>query len=46
MDVGSDKAALDEMVRKSGKMVVPVFDIEGTIIVGFNEADVKQALGF
>jgi hypothetical protein len=45
MDVGSDKAALDEMVRKTGKSVVPIFDIEGAIIVGFNEADVRQALG-
>lgn len=45
MDVGSDKTALDEMVRKTGKSVVPIFDIEGAIIVGFNEADVRQALG-
>jgi hypothetical protein len=33
------------MVKKSGQMVVPIFDIDGQIIVGFKEADVKQALG-
>jgi len=44
MDVGSDEASLDVLVRKAGWMVVPVFDIEGAIIGGFNEADVKQAL--
>jgi len=44
-DVGNDKAARDEMVKKSEQMVVPVFDIDGQIIVGFKEADVKQALG-
>jgi arsenate reductase-like glutaredoxin family protein len=43
--VSSDKAALDEMVKKSGKMVVPIFEIEGQITVGFVEAEIKQALG-
>jgi hypothetical protein len=43
--VSSDKAALDEMVKKSGKMVVPIFEIEGQINVGFVEAEIKQALG-
>lgn len=33
------------MVKKSGQMVVPIFDIDGQIIVGFKEADVMQALG-
>ena len=44
-DIGDDKAARDEMVKKSGQMVVPIFDIDGQIIVGFKEAQVKQALG-
>jgi hypothetical protein len=43
--VGSDKAALDEMVKKSGKMVVPIFEIGEKIIIGFVESEVKQALG-
>ena len=36
---------MDEMVKKSGKMVVPIFEIEEQIIVGFVEAEIKQALG-
>jgi glutaredoxin-like YruB-family protein len=44
-DVGDDKKARDEMVKKSGQMSVPVFDIEGQIIVGFMETPLKEALG-
>jgi len=33
------------MVKKSGQMSVPVFDIEGQIIVGFMETPLKEALG-
>jgi hypothetical protein len=33
------------MMRKAGQMAVPVFDINGTIIVGFSESKVKEALG-
>lgn len=34
-NVGVDRAAGQEMVMKSGQMGVPVIDINGTIIVGF-----------
>lgn len=34
-NVGIDRAAGQEMVRKSGQMGVPVIDIDGEIIVGF-----------
>jgi glutaredoxin 3 len=44
-DVSADKAAADEMVRKSGQMGVPVLDIEGQYIVGFDKEAIKQALG-
>ena len=44
-DVGSDRAKADEMVSKSGQMAVPVIDIEGEIIVGFDKERIKQALG-
>jgi hypothetical protein len=33
------------MLRKAGQMAVPVFDINGTIIVGFAESKLKEALG-
>lgn len=41
VDVSRDRAAGQEMVRKSGQMGVPVIDIDGKILVGFqpNEFD-------
>lgn len=44
-DVSVDKIAADEMVKKSGQMGVPVLDIEGQIIVGFDKDKIKQLLG-
>ncbi|MDD2679346.1 MAG: glutaredoxin domain-containing protein [Candidatus Omnitrophica bacterium] len=44
-DVSSDRLKADEMVKKSGQMAVPVLDIEGQIIVGFDREKIKQALG-
>lgn len=34
-NVGIDRSAGQEMVQKSGQMGVPVIDIDGEIIVGF-----------
>lgn len=45
IDVSSDKQAADEMMQKTGQMGVPVIDIEGEIIVGFDKERIKQALG-
>jgi len=44
-DVGSDQVKADEMTAKSGQMGVPVIDIEGEIIVGFDKERIKAALG-
>ncbi len=44
-DVGTDQVRVDEMVKKSGQMGVPVLDIGGEIIVGFDKEKIKQALG-
>ncbi len=43
-NVASDQRRADEMVRKSGQMGVPVIDINGKIIVGFNQSDIERAL--
>jgi len=43
-DVSTDKLAADEMVKISGQMGVPVLDINGTIIVGFDKEKIKLAL--
>ena len=44
-DVASDKAARDDMVSKTGQLGVPVVDIDGDILVGFNEQWIRQKLG-
>ncbi len=44
IDVGEDKKAAEEMVKKSGQMGVPVSDINGKIIVGFDKEEIEKAL--
>ncbi|HID91381.1 TPA: NrdH-redoxin [Candidatus Bathyarchaeota archaeon] len=46
VNVAEDRDALMEMIRKSGQMAVPVTDINGRIIVGFDTKALKKALGF
>jgi glutaredoxin 3 len=41
----SDPAKADEMMEKSGQMGVPVIDIDGDIIVGFDRDEISQKLG-
>jgi glutaredoxin-like YruB-family protein len=45
VDVSKDKAKAMEMIEKSGQLGVPVTDVDGKIIVGFNQDALKQALG-
>ena len=44
-DVSVDQLAADEMIKKSGQMGVPVLDIDGQIVVGFDKEKIKQLLG-
>ena len=44
LDVASDKAIRDEMVSKTGQLGVPVVDIDGDILVGFDEKWLRQKL--
>ncbi|MDD5281273.1 MAG: glutaredoxin domain-containing protein [Candidatus Omnitrophica bacterium] len=45
IDVSSDQQAVDELMQKTGQMGVPVLDIEGEIIVGFDREKIKSILG-
>ncbi len=45
IDVGIDPKASQEMIDKSGQMGVPVLDIDGKIIVGFDKDAISKALG-
>ena len=44
-NVGSDLKAREEMVTKSHQLGVPVIDIDGTIVVGFDQKKVESLLG-
>jgi len=44
IDVSDNKEAAMEMIEKSGQMSVPVIEIDGKIIVGFNLKAIKEAL--
>ncbi len=45
IDVSRDQAAARDMMRRSGQMGVPVIDIGGKIVVGFNRPQVNALLG-
>ena len=45
IDVSADQEAAREMVEKSGQMGVPVIDIDGKIIVGFDKDAIEEELG-
>lgn len=44
-NVAVDSSAREEMIAKSGQMGVPVIDIDGKFIIGFDEPRLKEALG-
>ncbi|MBI5079145.1 glutathione S-transferase N-terminal domain-containing protein [Candidatus Wolfebacteria bacterium] len=43
-NVAENEAAREEMMNKSHQLGVPVIDINGAIIVGFNRSEVEKAL--
>lgn len=44
VDVSQDRAAAMEMIEKSGQMGVPVIDINGEVLVGFQPQVFEQLL--
>jgi glutaredoxin-like YruB-family protein len=44
-NVAEDSAAREEMMQKCGSLAVPTICIDGGVIVGFNEAVLKEKLG-
>ena len=45
VDVASDRAGLEEMMRVSGQMGVPVIVVDGDPIVGFDQERLNAKLG-
>ena len=44
VNVAEDAGAREEMIHKSGQMGVPVVDIDGEIIVGFDRERISKIL--
>ncbi len=44
-NVASDMKAREDMVKKSGQLGVPVIDIDGKVMVGFDQKTLEGALG-
>lgn len=44
IDVSQDEAAFNEMSEKTGQMGVPVIDIDGEMIIGFDKEAISNKL--
>lgn len=44
IDVSTDQDKVQEMIDKSGQMGVPVIDIDGKIVIGFNKPEIDKLL--
>ena len=44
IDVNENREAAEEMIKKSGQTGVPVIDIDGKIIIGFDQVRIKELL--
>ena len=44
IDVSSNETAQKEMIEKSGQMGVPVIDIDGKIVIGFDLEKINELL--
>jgi len=44
IDVSQNQEALEELVKKTGAMAVPVIDIDGEIVIGFDKEKIDKLL--
>lgn len=44
IDVSKDEKQLQKMIKDSGQMGVPVLDIDGEIVIGFDKEKVDRLL--
>ncbi len=45
VNVAADKQALQEMIQKTGQMGVPVIEVDGKVMVGFNRKVLADIVG-
>ena len=44
-NVGSDAAAREDMIKRSGQYGVPVIDVDGKLVIGFDKRALADMLG-
>jgi len=44
IDVSQNDKLIDEIIERTGQMVVPVMDIDGELIVGFDKEKISKLL--
>lgn len=44
-DLSQDIEKRDEVVKKTGQMAVPIIDIDGEVVIGFDKAKISRLLG-
>ncbi len=44
-NVAEDAQKRDEMIQRSGQMGVPVIFVDGTMVIGFDQAKLSELLG-
>lgn len=44
LNVATDAAAREEMIKKSGQFGVPVIDIDGELVIGFDRGRLAELL--
>ena len=45
IDVSADQEQAQKMIQLSGQMAVPVIDVDGEIIIGFDQKKLAKAVG-
>jgi len=45
LNVENDEEALADMIRKTGQMSVPVIEINGSMVIGFDRGHIDDLLG-
>jgi glutaredoxin len=45
LDVAGDKAARKQMIDETHQLSVPVVVIDGAVIIGYKESEIKEKLG-
>ena len=45
VNVATDAKGRDEMIQKSGQLGVPVIDIDGNLVIGFDKPKLSEFLG-